>query len=127
MGKNNYQKKEVRRTEEGFYICDRCGGYFEEQDMTRGRYGIIGICKTCTGKAHSEGAKNRKQKYLAKEQEIKDLRIEVADLKRQLQECQTNAIKHASGRDLFLELKSRGYEGKFVVVTRKEVDLSKLD
>ena len=127
MGKNNYQKKEVRRTEEGFYVCDRCGGYFEEEDMTRGRYGIIGICKKCTGEAHKEGAAIRKQKLDAQKQELQQLRIEVADLKRQLSERTANTLEHATGRDLLLELKRRGYEGKFVVVTRKEIDLSKLE
>lgn len=123
----DYQRKEVRRTEEGFYICDRCGGYFEEQDMTRGRYGIIGICKTCTGKAHSEGAKNRKHKQDAMKQEIQELRIEIAELKRQIKEKANNALSHATGRELLLELKNRGYEGQFTVVTRKTIDLSNLD
>lgn len=127
MGKNNYQKKEVRRTEEGFYVCDRCGEYFEEQDMTRGRYGIIGICKKCTGEAHKEGAKKRINAKMQMEQELKDLRIEVADLKRQLREQNENKLEHCTGRELLLELKKRGYEGKFVVVTRKEIDLSKFE
>lgn len=123
----DYQRKEVRRTEEGFYICDRCGGYFEEQDMTRGRYGIIGICKTCTGKAHSEGAKNRKNKQDAMKQELQDLRIENSELKREIKEKADNALKHATGRELLLELKNRGYEGQFTVVTRKTIDLSRLE
>lgn len=121
------QKKEVRRTEEGFYICDRCGGYFEEHEMTRGRYGIIGLCKTCTGKAHSDGAKMRKQKQDAMKQELQDLRIEISELKRQLSERNANTLAHVSGRELLLELKNRGYEGQFTVVTRKTIDLSKLD
>jgi len=123
----DYQRKEVRRTEEGFYICDRCGGYFEEQDMTRGRYGIIGICKTCTGKAHSEGAKNRKNKQDAMKQELQDLRLENSELKREIKEKADNALKHATGRELLLELKNRGYEGQFTVVTRKTIDLSRLE
>lgn len=127
MGKNNYQRKEVRRTEEGFYICDRCGGYFEEDDMTRGRFGIIGICKKCTGEAHKEGAKKRVNAKKAMEQELQDLRIEVAELKRKLADKNANALTHATGRELLLELKNRGYEGTFVVVTRKEIDLSKLE
>ena len=124
---SEYKKKEVRRTEEGFYICDKCGGYFEEDEMTRGRYGIIGICKSCTGKAHSEGAKKRKQKQDAMAQEIQELRIEVAELKHQIKEKVDSALAHATGRDLLLELKKRGYEGQFTVVTRKTIDLSKLD
>jgi len=123
----DYQRKEVRRTEEGFYICDRCGGYFEEEDMTRGRYGIIGICKTCTGKAHSEGAKKRKTNTDNMKKEIQDLRIEVAELKRQIKEKADNALSHATGRELLLELKNRGYEGQFTVVTRKTIDLSKIE
>lgn len=127
MGKSNYQKKEVRRTEEGFYICDKCGGYFEEHEMSRGRYGIIGICKTCVGEAHKEGAKKRVNAKKAMEQELQDLRIEVAELKRKLADRNANALTHATGRELLLELKNRGYEGTFVVVTRKEIDLSKLE
>ena len=127
MGKNNYQKKEVRRTEEGLYICDRCGEYFEEQDMTRGRYGIIGICKSCTGKAHSEGAKNRKNKQDAMKREIQELRIEVADLQRQLRERDDKTLEHVSGLDLILELKRRGYEGNITIVQRKTVDLTKFE
>lgn len=124
---SEYKKKEVRRTEEGFYICDKCGGYFEENEMTRGRYGVIGICKSCTGKAHSEGAKKRKQKQDAMAQEIQDLRIEISELKRQIKEKADNALSHATGHELLLELKNRGYEGQFTVVTRKTIDLSKLD
>lgn len=124
---SNYEKKQVRRTEEGFYICDKCGGYFEENEMTRGRFGIIGQCKKCTGKAHAEGAKLRKQKQDAMKQELQDLRIEVADLKRQLAERNGNTLEHISGRELLLELKRRGYEGQFTVVTRKTVDLSRLE
>lgn len=127
MGKKNYQKKEVRRTEEGFYICDRCGGYFEEEEMTRGRFGIIGICKKCTGEAHKEGAKNRKQKADAQKQELQELRIEVAELKRQLAEQNANALEHATGRDLIHELKKRGYEGNITVVTKRTFDLQKFD
>jgi predicted transcriptional regulator len=124
---SEYKKKEVRRTEEGFYICDKCGGYFEESEMTRGRFGVIGICKSCTGKAHSEGAKKRKQKQDAMSQEIQDLRMEIAELKRQIKEKADNALSHATGRELLIELKNRGYEGQFTVVTRKTIDLSKLD
>lgn len=127
MGKNNYQKKEVRRTEEGFYICDRCGGYFEEQDMTRGRYGITGICKTCTGKAHSEGAKNRKHKQDAMKQELQELRIEISELKRQLADKNKNVLANVTPREMLLELKKRGYEGTLEYVSRKTVDLSKLE
>jgi len=123
----DYQKKEVRRTEEGFYICDRCGGYFEEDEMTRGRYGIIGICKTCTGKAHSEGAKNRKKKQENMQQELQELRIEIADLKRQLAEKNKNVLENITPREMLLELKRRGYEGKLEYVSRKTVDLSKLE
>ena len=123
----DYQKKEVKRTEEGFYICDRCGGYFEEEEMTRGRYGIIGICKKCTSEAHKEGAKNRKQKQDAQKHELQELRIEVADLKRQLREQNENKLANLTGRDLLLELKRRGYEGQFTVVTRKTIDLSRLE
>lgn len=124
---SEYKKKEVRRTEEGLYICDRCGEYFEEKDMTRGRYGIIGICKSCTGKAHSEGAKKRKQKQDAMAQEIQDLRIEISELKRQIKEKADNALSHATGRDLIHELKKRGYEGNITVVTKQTFDLQKFD
>lgn len=129
MGKNNYQRKEVRRTEEGFYICDRCGGYFEEQDMTRGRYGIIGICKTCTGKAHSEGAKNRKNKQDAMQQELQELRIEISELKRQLADKNADKLAHVTPREMLVRLKQMGYslDGKLYYVTRKEVDWSKLE
>lgn len=125
MGKNNYQKKEVRRTEEGFYICDRCGGYFEEDEMTRGRYGIIGICKKCTSEAHKEGAKNRINAKIAMEQELKDLRIEVADLKRQLRETREHALKACSPRDLMEELHNRGYDGE-LLAPRQPINISKL-
>ena len=123
----DYQKKEVRRTEEGFYICDRCGGYFEENEMTRGRYGIIGICKKCTGEAHKEGAKNRKQKLDAQKQELLDLRIEIAELKRQLADKNKNILAHVTPREMMLELKSRGYEGNLYYVCRNEIDLSRLE
>ena len=93
---SEYKKKQVRRTEEGFYICDKCGGYFEENEMTRGRYGVIGICKSCTGKAHSEGAKKRKQKQDAMAREIQDLRLEIAELKRQIKEKAIRRLKHTS-------------------------------
>lgn len=123
----DYQKKEVRRTEEGFYICDRCGGYFEEQDMTRGRYGVIGICKTCTGKAHSEGAKNRKKKQENMQQELQELRMEIAELKRQLADKNKNVLANVTPREMLLELRNRGYEGTLEYVSRKTVDLSKLE
>lgn len=127
MGKSNYQKKEVRRTEEGLYICDRCGEYFEEQDMTRGRYGIIGICKSCTGKAHSEGAKNRKQKAEAKNKELQELRIEVAELKRQLREASKHALDACTPRELMKELHNRGYNGELEYTKVTKIDISKLD
>ena len=123
----DYQKKEVRRTEEGFYICDRCGGYFEENEMTRGRYGIIGICKKCTGEAHKEGAKNRKQKLDAQKQELLELRIEISELKRQLADKNKNILTHVTPREMMLELKNRGYEGSLYYVCRKEIDLSRLE
>ena len=126
-GKKGYQKKEVRRTEEGFYICDRCGGYFEEHEMTRGRYGIIGICKKCTGEAHKEGAKARTERAANQKRELEELRTDNADLKRQLREAVANALAKATGRELLLELKRRGYEGNFTIVTRKTIDLSKLE
>lgn len=127
MGKSNYQKKTVRRTEEGFYICDKCGGYFEEHEMSRGRYGIIGICKTCVGKAHKEGAERREQKRNALEQEVKDLRIEVADLKRQIKEAADNALSKATPRDLMRELHNRGYNGELEYTKVTKVDISKLE
>lgn len=124
---SNYQKKQVQRTEEGFYICERCGGYFEESEMTKGRYGVTCLCKNCTSEAHKKGAENRKRVQDNLKQEVESLRIELADLKRQMRETADVALKRATGRELLLELKSRGYEGKFVVVTRKEIDLSKLE
>ena len=123
----DYQKKEVRRTEEGFYICDRCGGYFEEQEMTRGRYGIIGICKTCTGKAHAEGAKNRKQKQENMKKELQELRMEIADLKRKLADKNKNVLANVTPREMMIELYHRGYEGTLEYVSRKTIDLSKLE
>ncbi len=125
MGKN--EKKEVRRTEEGFYICDKCGGYFEEHEMSRGRYGVIGICKTCVGKAHKEGALRREEKKRALEQELKDLRIEVADLKRQIKESVGNALSKATPRDLMRELHNRGYNGELEYTKVTKVDISKLE
>lgn len=127
MGKSNYQRKQVRRTEEGLYICDRCGEYFEEQDMTRGRYGIIGICKSCTGKAHSEGAKNRNNVKVAMQNELQELRIEVAELKRQLQEASKRALDAATPREMMKELYSRGYSGELEYTKVTKVDISKLD
>lgn len=127
MGKSNYQKKTVRRTEEGFYICDKCGGYFEEHEMSRGRYGIIGMCKTCVGKAHKEGAERREQKRNALEQEVKDLRIEVADLKRQIKEAVNNALSKATPRDLMRELHNSGYNGELEYTKVTKVDISKLE
>lgn len=127
MGKNNYQRKQVRRTEEGLYICDRCGEYFEEQDMTRGRFGIIGICKSCTGKAHSEGAKNRKNARAAMEAELQELRIEVADLKRQLKEVGKHALDACTPRDIMIELYNRGYRGELQYTKVTKVDISKLE
>lgn len=126
---SEYKKKEVRRTEEGFYICDKCGGYFEENEMTRGRYGVIGICKSCTGKAHSEGAKKRKQKQDAMAQEIQELRIEIADLKRQLADNNADKLAHVTPREMLVRLKQMGYslDGKLYYVTRKEVDWSKIE
>lgn len=123
MGKN--EKKEVRRTEDGFYICDKCGGYFEEHEMSRGRYGVIGICKTCVGKAHKEGALRREEKKRATEQELKDLRIEVAELKRQLREAKSHSIESFSARDLMEELHRRGYDGE-LLPPRVPIDISKL-
>lgn len=127
MGKNNYQRKEVKRTEEGFYVCDRCGGYFEENEMTRGRYGIIGICKTCTGKAHSEGAKNRKQKADAMKHELQELRIEVSDLKRQLREASEKTLAHVTPREMMIMLKQLGYTGTLEYTQVKTIDLSRLE
>ena len=125
MGKN--KKKEVRRTEEGFYICDKCGGYFEEHEMSRGRYGVIGICKTCVGESHREGALKRAEKERALQQEVKDLRIEVADLKRQIKESANNALSKATSRDLMRELHNRGYNGELEYTKVTKVDISKLD
>lgn len=122
-----YKKKEVRRTEEGFYICERCGGYFEENEMSRGRHGIIGICKTCVGKAHKEGALRREEKQRALEQELKDLRIEVADLKRQLREVTENKLSSCMPRDLMRELHKRGYNGELEYTKVTKVDISKLE
>ena len=127
MGKNNYQRKEVKRTDEGFYICDRCGGYFEEDDMTRGRYGIIGICKKCTGESHKEGAKNRKQKADAIKQELQELRLEVADLKRQLREASEKTLAHVTPREMMLRLKQLGYAGTLEYTQVKTIDLSRLE
>ena len=123
----SYKKKQVQRTEEGLYICDRCGEYFEEQDMTRGRYGIIGICKSCTGKAHAEGAKNRKQKAEKQENELQELRIEIAELKRQLREASEHALSVCTPRGLMKELHNRGYKGELEYVKVTKVDISKLD
>ena len=95
--------------------------------MTRGRFGIIGICKKCTSESHNEGAKNRKKKLDAQNKELQDLRIEVAELKRQLAEQNANALEHATGRDLIHELKKRGYEGNITVVTKRTFDLQKFD
>lgn len=124
---SGYKKKEIRRTEEGFYICERCGGYFEENEMSRGRHGIIGICKTCVGKAHKEGAERREQKRNALQQEVKDLRIEVADLKRQIKEAADNALSKETPRDLMRELHNRGYNGELEYTKVTKVDISKLE
>lgn len=120
------EKKVVRRTEEGLYICDRCGEYFEEQDMTRGRYGIIGLCKSCVGKAHADGAKRREEKKAAMENEVKELRIEVAELKRQLREAGQHAMDACTPRDLMAELYKRGFKGELEYVKVTKVDISKL-
>lgn len=123
----NYKRKEVRRTEEGFYICDRCGGYFEEDEMTKGRYGVTGICKACVGKAHSDAAKNRKNNKALMQQELDELRIDVADLKRQLKEAVDEALTKATPRELMRELYKRGYKGELEFVKVTKVDISKLE
>ena len=125
MGKK--EKKEIRRTKEGFYICDKCGGYFEENEMSRGRYGVIGICKSCVAKSHKEGALRREEKKRALEQELKDLRIEVADLKRQIKESVGNALSKVTPRDLMRELHNRGYNGELEYTKVTKVDISKLE
>lgn len=123
----NYKRKEVKRTEEGFYICDRCGGYFEEDEMTRGRYGITSLCKKCTGEAHKKGAQNRAKRLNDANQELQDLRIEVAELKRQIRETANDALKRATPRELMIELHNRGYNGELEYTKVTTVDISKLE
>lgn len=121
------KKKEIRRTEEGFYICDRCGGYFEEHEMAHGRYGVMSVCKTCNSKARSESmSKHGKELELAK-QELLELRQEVAELKRQLNERNANTLAHCTPSDLMRELHSRGYNGELEFVKVTKVDISKLE
>lgn len=121
------KKKEIRRTEEGFYICDRCGGYFEEHEMAHGRYGVMSVCKTCNSKARSESmSKHGKELELAK-QELLELRQEVAELKHQLNERNANTLAHCTPRDLMRELHSRGYNGELEFVKVTKVDISKLE
>ena len=121
------KKKEIRRTEEGFYICDRCGGYFEEHEMAHGRFCVMSVCKTCNSKARSESmSKHGKELELAK-QELLELRQEVAELKRQLNEKNTNALARCTPRDLMRELHSRGYNGELEYIKVTKVDISKLE
>lgn len=120
-------KKEIRRTEEGFYICDRCGGYFEEHEMAHGRYGVMSVCKTCNSKARSESmSKHGKELELAK-QELLELRKEVAELKRQLRESAEKNLKAFTPRQLMRELHNRGYRGELEFVKVTKVDISKME
>lgn len=124
---NQKERKEVRRTEEGLYICDRCGEYFEEQDMSRGRYGVIGLCKKCVGEAHRQGAYNRKKNNDNLKQEVEQLRIECAELKRQLREKAESKLAVCTPRDLMAELYRRGYKGELEYVKVTKVDISKME
>lgn len=123
---SKYNRKEMKRTEEGFYICDRCGGYFEEQEMCKGRYGITTLCKNCTSEAHKEGAKKRKNSLNAQKQELQELRMENAELKRQMRETANSALNRATPRDLMHELFNRGYHGELEYTKVVKVDISKL-
>ena len=62
-------------------------------------------------------------------QELQDLRMEIADLKRQLADKNADKLAHVTPREMLVRLKQMGYslDGKLYYVTRKEVDWSKLE
>ena len=114
------KKVEIQRTDDGKYICRCCGKAYDESEMCHNGFGVTSVCSSCNSKNRSAAAKKRS----VKNTEINELKLEIAELKRQLKESTTNALKQASGRDLLLELKSRGcYEGDITIVKRTTIKL----
>ena len=70
---------------------------------------------------------DRKKKQDSMKQELQELRMEIDDLKRQLADKNKNILAHVTPREMLLELRNRGYEGTLEYVSRKTVDLSKLE
>lgn len=93
--------------------CKCCGRTLDISNFKKGRWGYVSVCNECD-KLHR--AENRQARIDKAKQKVEDVRAE----NRQL------CLADFSPRELMLELKRRGYEGKITYVETHTIDLSTL-
>ena len=91
--------------------CRCCGRELPISNFKKGRWGVVSVCNECD-KQHR--AENRQARIDKAKQKVEDVRAE----NRQL------CLADFSPRELMLELKRRGYEGKLVYTETRTIDLS---
>lgn len=94
-------------------VCRCCGRELPIGNFKKGRWGYVSVCNECD-KQHR--AENRQARIDKAKQKVEDVRAE----NRQL------CLADFSPRELMLELKRRGYEGKITYVETHTIDLSTL-
>lgn len=93
--------------------CKCCNRTLDISNFKKGRWGYVSVCNECD-KQHR--AENRQARIDKAKQKVEDVRAE----NRQL------CLADFSPRELMLELKRRGYDGKITYVETHTIDLSTL-
>lgn len=93
-------------------VCKTCGKELPIEQFSLRGLGISKSCKECNGKAIKAGREKKKKLALANKE------IEAAKVHR---------LSDFTPRELMLELKRRGYDGKLTYTETKTIDLSLIE
>lgn len=93
-------------------VCKCCGRELPIEQFTLSGFGLRKTCKVCVEKHKKEG---------------RERTIELADLRRQVEEARQLRLRDFQPRELMIRLRELGYEGTLTYVQRHVIDIAKVD
>lgn len=104
--------QKLKTTPPDTQVCKCCGRELPIENFANANFGRRKTCNECMAQKIREGRKKRS---------------ELAELQKQISEARGLRLKDFQPRELMIELKNRGYEGKLVYTQRYEIDITKVD